>query len=257
MVSIFSGMAVRLKEEMEDQFSEELFVDGGLAANSQRIHGLESFLTQSGTTSMATGYLAPSQTYANLSTVIGNYGGTWSGSWPDGKGDASYDFWSPIIISYVNTAFDPAAGSGATFRVNGPFAMRTGIIKLHRNKGKRGQLDFIQLDDSLFRTFAQTSASSERIVVNRGEDSQLVKLGFRDVINLDGVDVTWEYGMPASTGYLINCSAMELRSLQDQLFVPDGPDWDISTKSWRYSIDFAGNMMCNPSYFGKLTSATS
>jgi hypothetical protein len=41
---------------------------------------------------------------------------------------------------------------------------------------------------------------------------------------------------------------MELMSLQGQLFVVEGPDYDIQTKSWRTSVDFFGNMWCNPRY---------
>jgi hypothetical protein len=36
---------------------------------------------------------------------------------------------------------------------------------------------------------------------------------------------------------------MELRSLQPQLFVPEGPDFDIAGQSWRFAVDFYGNMM--------------
>jgi hypothetical protein len=39
---------------------------------------------------------------------------------------------------------------------------------------------------------------------------------------------------------------MELRSMQGQLFVPEGPDYDVASKSWRFSIDFFGNLVFNP-----------
>jgi hypothetical protein len=58
--------------------------------------------------------------------------------------------------------------------------------------------------------------------------------------------------VPSNTGYGFNLDQMELNSLQKQLFVPEGPDFDIASQSWRFSIDFYGNMQFNPRYMGKL-----
>jgi hypothetical protein len=44
---------------------------------------------------------------------------------------------------------------------------------------------------------------------------------------------------------------MELLSLQSQLFVPEGPDFDISGQSYRFSVDFFGNAKFNPRAFVK------
>ena len=41
---------------------------------------------------------------------------------------------------------------------------------------------------------------------------------------------------------------MELCSLQGQLFVPEGPDYDIAGMSYRFSIDYFGNLRCNPRF---------
>jgi hypothetical protein len=54
------------------------------------------------------------------------------------------------------------------------------------------------------------------------------------VINQDGVDVTWEYGITPDTGYGFNCDMMELRSQQAQVFVPEGPDFDMASNAWRF-----------------------
>jgi hypothetical protein len=46
---------------------------------------------------------------------------------------------------------------------------------------------------------------------------------------------------------------MELCSLQSQLFVPEGPDFDPATQTWRFSIDFFGNLkVSSPRNFFKL-----
>ena len=37
--------------------------------------------------------------------------------------------------------------------------------------------------------------------------------------------------------------------MQAQVFVPEGPEMDIATKSWRFSVDFFGNTCWNPKFF--------
>jgi hypothetical protein len=109
----------------------------------------------------------------------------------------------------------------------------------------------------MYRTYQSAMRAKERIVVERAADkSPLIALGFSDIINQDGVDVTWEYGIPADTGYGFNCDMMELRSQQAQVFVPEGPDFDMASKSWRFSVDFFGNVVWNPKFFIKLVKLT-
>jgi hypothetical protein len=54
--------------------------------------------------------------------------------------------------------------------------------------------------------------------------------------------------MPSGVGYGLNVDQMELMSLQGQLFVVEGPDYDLQTKSWKTSVDFFGNLVCNPRF---------
>jgi hypothetical protein len=76
------------------------------------------------------------------------------------------------------------------------------------------------------------------------------------VTNFDGVDVSYEYGVGDTIGYGFCTKHMELRSLQPQLFVPTGPDLDIASQSYRFSIDFYGNLACNPRYMVKWDNIT-
>jgi hypothetical protein len=245
IVKVYSEIAANLMEDMEDQFGDELYIDGNASGNSKRIHGLESFLAGTGSGASA-GYVEPpSDTYAGLSTVLGNYGGSWSvnGSsqveWPSGYGDAHYDFWSPLIVDYTDSAW---AATTDTWVNTCREAIRYGVIKGRRNKSKRGMLDLILLDNELFRLLEEKIEGNERVVVNRGEKSALVSLGFNDTVNFEGIDITYEYGVPANVGYGLCTECMELCSLQDTLFAPFGPDFDIATQSHRFSIDFFGNL---------------
>ena len=268
IIKVYDQIARNLMDDMEDQFADEFYIDGNATGNSKRIHGLESFCGVTG--AYSGGFVGdPSDTYANLSTVLGNYGGAWSGTtWPIGTGDAHYDFWSPTLVDYTDTAWEASTKTWPNTCIE---ALRFGILHAQKNKSKKGMLDMIVLDTELYRQFLAKLEAKENIYVSRGKSSEgLQTLGFTDVQNFDGVDVTSEYGLPAATGntgaiagisgtrvgYGFNFDHLELCSLQSQLFVPEGPDFDIASQSWRFSVDFYGNMRCNPRYFVKWASHT-
>ena len=261
IVNVYSNVAKILLEDIEDNFCDEMYIDGNAAGNSKRMHGVESFLADDGTNTVnistnadraynaADRVGAPGDTYAGLLTNRGNYGGTWSGSWPNGTGDAHYDFWSPALVSANSTDYGSATD---TWAGQAEALMRYGIIKAQKNKSRKGQLDLILLNSQYYEDFLARIETKERFVSRPGRnEGSLAKLGFTDTVNWDGVEVTWEYGVPASTGYGFNIDEMELCSLQKQLFVPEGPDFDIASQSYRFSIDFYGNMKCNPRCFVK------
>ncbi len=246
----FAGeLAGLMVEDVTENFGDEMYVDGSAAGNGKRIHGLESCL---GTSGVATnGFVGlPNSTYAGIVCTLGNYGGSWSTvsgnvDWPSGTGDYHYDFFSPLIVSYTNASW---AASTKTWPNTCREATRFGIIKSRRNKSKKGALDLILLENELYRNFEDKVEANERLVVDRGGTKKggLTALGFGDVLNYDGVDITYEYGIPSATGYGLAMGAIELCSLQDRLFVVDGPDPDISGLSKRMVITFFGNLKMNP-----------
>lgn len=250
IIKVYSEIATNLMNDVEDQFGDEIYIDGAAAGNSKRIHGVESFL---GSTVPAGGGFVglPSSTYAGLSCALGTYGGGWSTTagnvdWPTGTGDAHYDFFSPLIVDYTDTAW---SATTKTWPNTCKEAIRYGIIKGKKNKSKRGMLDLIMLNDELYRQWLNTLDAEERLTVRRGDrKGSLYALGFEDTVNTDGTDVSYEYGIPTGKGYGFSMENMELCSLQGQLFVPEGPDFDIASQSYRFSIDFFGNLKCNPRY---------
>ena len=258
IVKIYSELTDMMLRSITEQFGDEFYVDGNASGNEKRIHGLESFFGVSG--AATNGYIAtPSDTYAGLSTALGNYGGTWSTSggndeWPSGTGDSHYDFWSPLIVDYTDTAW---SASTKTWPNTCREALRYGIVKGKKNKSLDGMLDLILLNDELFRQFEDKVDANERIVIKRGDKKGgLYSLGFEDVINFDGVDVTYEYGVPSTVGYGLATPQMTLRCLYPQLFKPRGPDFDIATYSYRFAIAFFGNLTCNPRHFVKFDNVT-
>jgi len=246
IINTYSEIASDLMEDMEESFSEELYIDGYLPANGKRIHGFESFMQ--GNPLTGNGAATPSGTYAGLPCTPGAISGTWNpGSlpaWPNGRGDTAYDFWSPLIVAY-----DDALFGGATWSANCVEAVSFAIIKSKKSKSAKGMLDLFLMDDEMYRVYLATLRGKERIEVNRdGSKSPLVGLGFSDTVNQDGVDLTWEYGIIPDTAYGINVDMIEIRSQQAQMFVPEGPNQDDSNKSWNFGIDFYGNMVANPKF---------
>ena len=268
IIKIFDTRTRTLLDDVEDQFCEQFYLDGTTAANSKNMHGVESFLNYA-TQQAGNGAMLPSATFAGISCTPGNYGGSWSASgsltWPNGKGDASYDFWSPLIVDVGDTFFGSSATWGGATNPTCVEAVSFAIIKSKKSPSKKGELDFFMLNDEAYRQYIKQLRSLQRIVVN-GQTSELIGLGFDDVVQQDGgKDITWEYGLPTSSqlnngigviGYGFNLDQMELRSQQAQVWVPEGPSYDDATKTWRWSIDFFGNLYNNPKYQCKLLNYT-
>jgi hypothetical protein len=252
IINIYDQIARSLMEDITENFADELYINGNAAGNSKRIHGIESFLADAGTAPSGGLVANPSATFATLKTDLQAYGGNWSGSWPTGTGDAHYDFWAPLLVDYTSSKWLAGAAPNNTWQNNCVEATRYGIIKSQKNKTLKGRLSTIIYNDELYRQFLAALDDRERIVVqSNASNSTLIKLGFTDVQNFDGVDLTYEFGTPANLGYGFNFDQMEMRSMQGQMFVPEGPDYDIASKSWRFSIDFYGNCVWNPRYFLK------
>lgn len=261
IIKLYSAISTDLMDDCEDFFGEEFYINGYLAQNAKRIHGIESFMGAAANAGNGAG--TPTATYAGLSCVPGFYGGNWTPgvlpAWPNGYGDPQYDFWSPIVVDYGDTLFPGTGTGGNTWANNCIEAVAFGIIKSKKSKSVRGMLDVIFLEDEMYRTYLSAVRASQRIMVDRGQASGLVQLGFTDVINQDGVDLTWEYGTPPDVGYGFNVDMIEMRSMQAQVFVPEGPDFDMANKSWRFSIDMYGNATFNPKFqvkFAQLTAVT-
>lgn len=262
LVDVASKMAERLKESLEQHLSYQPYKDGNAAGAENDFHGMDSFLNYTGTVDesasgvfdrdnagsapflggTADRYGYPDDNYAGLSTKLGFYGGgriTGStGTWPNVPVDESADFYSPVIINYNASSFN-AAGT-RNWRANCVFAMREGIHQCKRNDTKEAQIDMVVLDRQLYIQFLNTYKDQERIQVSK--ENGLKSLGFSDTVQLDGVEITSEYACPAGRGYGLSIGNMELRCLENQLFVGEGPFYEEELQSYRYACSTLGNL---------------
>lgn len=253
LVDVAGKMAERLKESLEQHLSYQPYRDGNAAGAENDFHGLESFLNYDGTVSEATGagpadkrtsgntadrYGYPDDTYAGLSTRLGYYGGgrigATTGIWPNVPVDPEFDYYSPVIINHNASSF-----GGSTWKDNCVFAIREGIHQCKRNDTKEAQIDMVVLDRALYIQFLNQYNNKERIEVSK--ENGLKAFGFSDVVTLDGVEVTSEYAVPPGKGYGFSIGNMELRCLENQLMVAEGPFFSEETQSYRYACSTLGN----------------
>ena len=239
IVNFVSELTDSMIDDIKYHFASEFYKDGNAPGNEHAIHGFTSWTGITGSNQ----YTDPSDTYAGLLTTLGYYGGSViSGSWPSGKFDPEYYYWSPLIVNYTHSNW----GSTATWAANCIAALRNGIIHSKNQKGLQGQLDMILMTASMYSDLLDNIDEKERIQIDRGaKNSEMIAMGFKDVVNFDGVDCTYEVDVPDTQAFGLNFKEMELCSMQGQLFVP-GKDYDINTLSDQYTIDFFGNLRGNP-----------
>lgn len=258
LVDVASKMAERLRESLEQHLSYQPYRDGNDTNHENDFHGLESFLGHTQTleegasaiaapraANVADRYGAPADTYAGLNTALGYYGGgrvgVTSGNWPNVPVDPEFDFYSPVIINYNARSFNDNGSSGpSNWKVNCVSAIREGIHQCKRNDTKEAQIDMVVIDRSLYIQFLNQYNDQERIVVSK--ENGLKAMGFSDVVTLDGVEVSSEYAVPAGKGYGLSIGNMELRCLENQLMVAEGPFYSEETQSYRYACSTLGNL---------------
>lgn len=258
LVKIAGGMIKRLMKDANQRINLEFFVDGNAAGNEKRWHGINSFMGVSGA-SASQPIGVSNDTYADLSTALGNYGGNFNGSWPVGNGDTQYDFWTPLIVDYESAVAAPAgwAATTKTWPNTCEEALRYGITHAGRNKSASmdAYLDIVTLQTDMYRQFLEKYSTKERLVVTKGDKKGLYDLGFRDVVHFEGVEITPDNAVPPTEGYGWNFSEVTLECLFGQLFETE-TDNDITTSSMRYKLKHYGNLMFNPVAFVKWDDVT-
>lgn len=229
LIKIVSEATKALSQSMADFFADELYKDGNSTSYTS-IHGLESWF---GATT-ASGYIGTaSDSYAGLTTTLGTYGGSWTGTWPAGTGDPEYNFWTPLNLDTDSSSW---SGTVDTWAACCREQIRFGTLYVQTLQNE--MIDLILLNPELYRQFLDAHEDKEKIELTDAKDTLAV--GFR-AVTYDGIPLVSEYGVPASTGYGLVLDKMELRSMQSQLFAID-EDQEIDNKTSKLSLDFFGNL---------------
>jgi hypothetical protein len=254
IVKIFDTMVGNLTKGLKQHFGRQYYIDGNATGNETCWHGFESMfginssletIAVDGTGARAfnqADYVAnPSDTYAGISTVLGTYGGEQETSvaWPHGVASPEYDFWSPLIIMFDSTAF---GATDDTFD-KGDEAIRYGLTHSQRNMGGLDeQITQVFLDRELYRAFKKAASAKEEIIVDNASQGTLRSLGFKNTFIFDGVEVTFENGVPNRVGYGFNINAVELASMDSTLLKTE-TEWDMRTQSYNAVVSTLSNMV--------------
>lgn len=266
LIDVAGKMASRLQESMQEHLSKEIYIDGNKAGNENRWHGLESIfgVAQTGgandTVNVTDGtrrtggnaadpFLWPSDEYAGLRTDLGNIAGSQleAGSWPYVAVDPEYDYYSPIICNYTSTYF---GGATATWKDQCIEAIREAVNHAKRNDTRENQIDMILLDRRLYIQFLNRLDARERAIVSKSNG--LRSYGFGDVVEIDGIEVSTEYAIPSGVGYGLSIGNMEMKCMESQLMVAEGPYYNEELQAHRFAVSVLANIkMKSPRNFVK------
>lgn len=257
IIKLWDDAAKSLMSEMRQGFCTAMYKDGYASGNGKDIMGIESCLGVAATPVVAApGFVQPNDTYADLSTALGTYGGSWSnGTWPQGSGDEQYSFWSPILVDYTSPVADAYTASQRTWKNTCVEAIRNLTTYTRVADAEEGMMDLLLLEGTLFKQYKDAQENFKQITYLSGEALAMRNMGF-DTMSQDGAIISTEFAIPANTGYAFNTSMMEIKSLNDELFASWGPIFDENTLSWRWIVQFQGNMELNPRFMGKLYNYT-
>lgn len=263
LIKLVAELTKRATDDFNEFFHTELYQDGNSTTTLNTIHGLASMLTVSAAQTYGV-FAAPLDTYAGLTTTLGNYGGSWtpgsSNSWPRGTGSVEYCFASPFVVDVSNTNH---AAETKTWTYTWRECMRqlsTYMLNLQGNTP-----DLYMLTPESFRLARQSMDDKERLEVTQGSPS--VKLGFK-TLSFEGVELATEYGVPETTtlsggtsktnhGYAITFDRWELRLLGQKQLLEVERDRDIETGTDRYAFNsWLNSRFESPCYFGQFVAVT-
>lgn len=256
IVKLYSQKSVNMKRTATEKFGKEVYIDGGAAGNENRFEGFETFFG-SGTCTVADIIAAPSDTYGSESTVPATLGGTWTADlttspnaslatdWPYGDGSTEYAWNSPFLINTGSTSWPSGQN---TWSANCVHVLRRARTWTMRNLGEDMAPTLHMLSSEMVDQFKDSQDPSTRIIVPHKESQEL---GFPDVVNFEGAGVYHEFGCPASTGYGFNPTGCELFFATPEMWVVDGPEWDMKTMSYLYLLYTYGNFRWRPSCHAK------
>jgi hypothetical protein len=257
VVKVYDQFVERITTSVKQALGTEYYVDGNAAGYEQAWHGLESLFdittgSTEQTVTITTGAYrsanaadivgAPQGTYAGINMTLGNYGGEQESGkvWPDGLADPEYDFWSPLVVNYTTTSTKIGDGTNVTWSDRCLAAMRYALINCQRNVSVDGQITNIILNRDLYRQFLDAIQDKERIMVT--SETGLRALGFKNVTMFDGVEVSWEVGVPSEVGYGVNYNAMALKSMDSTLLRSEGPEYDIHSQAFNAVVSTLSNL---------------
>lgn len=190
MVKIFASREEDIRRMAIRQLAGEFFKDGNRAAatadGKDEWHGIESFMSigaQTNTDELATSH---DDTYAGLSTAVA------------GLDADSTRVWTPVIVNCNRVV----GGSTRAWADYGDEYLRTGFLEAAYGQGAEDNIDVALLTKSAFKDLLNILDDKERVPISRGAGMGSAGFGVETVgaIELDGVKIMWDAGVPLGDG---------------------------------------------------------
>ncbi len=250
LINVISDVSGRMRDDLTDDLSADLYNDGNASGYEDRLHGLESWFSTSGAHS--DGKIgSPNDSYGGLTLTLGNYGGSWTGTYPyPGTGGTEYEFVSPLVVDVTDTAWLSSTKTwAANWREQVQFAQM--VLSLRKVKP-----DVILCSPDFYQDAVNSLESKERVVIERSREGSLAaKLGW-NALNMLGMDMVTEYPIGTSRAYMLSFKNLTLRSMQPQLFVMEKEN-DFISATKRLNLDFYGQLFIDtPRNSAKFVSIT-
>jgi len=253
----FDALGGLIDDCMDDfitDFREKVFDDGN-ATGAKTLHGFESMFSNSGELSL--GVVGdPNDTYGNLSTALGNYGGDWTpdtgSAWPTGSGDAEYHFWSPLIVDYTSDNTTPGwTASTKTWVNTWQEVLRWAMA--YQEIIQKHAFDFCIMAPNLLLAAKQSLETDQRFELT--QNGPLTEMGFR-TLAYEGIELQSSYAVPTSVAYLFSWDKVALMAMEKQLVTVE-QDNDITDSTDLYHLDSFCNLKFeSPAFNAKLVSIT-
>lgn len=245
LYKIYETALKQMSKDFVDEFGVKLYGDGN--DGTHQLAGFETCMSTSDTDADEPIGL-PDDTYAGLDCTLGGLGGSWTGNFPAGTGDALYHAWSPLVVDYTSSLFN---GDSDTWYEQWQEAL--GYLFTYMSKIQNSKPDVVMLDAGLLNEAKRSIVSTQKFEIT--QNSEITKLGHQTV-SWEGIEIATEYGIPAGVGYALQWDNLELMSMQKQL-VATATDVDIENSLDRIAMDFYGQLvMYAPSKMGKLADVT-
>lgn len=251
------------------RIQEWMYRDGDSANYLDGFQGFESCLADDGNTVVGDKVAVPSDTYAGLSTSLGQVETSWStdldsgdrpsaalaNDWPYGQGPTGYDYFTPVLVNWGSTAWASSAGS---WEDNCDAVLRFGSTVMRSRNGYMNvnNLPLINLLAPNLYEGAETHYSDRFRIIQPYTSGDL---GFpQKTLTLDGTVLTCDYGVPANTGYGICPAHIEAfflacihNAIEDSIIDSEGPVWSIERAAWLFRITVFGNLRLQPKFMLK------
>lgn len=219
--------------------------------------GVESFMAQDGSVAAADRMAVPDDAYAGVATDLQTFDGTWTNAlssqpntsigydWPLGSGDTRFDATTPFLFNVTSTAWTNPSGAVVD---NIEEVISIGPMWMGLTRGEEATPDLCVLSSDYWQIYESIQRAKQQVIVPHRPGQDVGFSGFKQ----NGVLIQTEYGIPGTTGYLLNTKTAELNCWTPQLLVPFFNQFEFRSLSTLWMALFYGQFGWQPHNTGKI-----